>query len=179
MERTGAVVEPPDLTATVTSCLWLVDAPATPAGTSLRSEQRNAGPPADGCRRRAVIARTAPTVHRAQLAAHAVKGLSGHEGSVMPVPTMDVDLDVTVTADEDQPWITLVLDDPVTSFGYVIAVLQKLFGFDRTKAEAITWQVHTEGRAEVFSGTREQAETACLKVLDAGLRSRYEQAGGR
>lgn len=95
----------------------------------------------------------------------------------MTSTTVDADIDADTTADEDQPWITLVLNDPVTSFNYVIAILQKLFGFDRVRAEAITWQVHNEGRAAVFSGTRDEAEAHCLRVLDAGIRSRYEQAG--
>ena len=100
----------------------------------------------------------------------------------MPVPTatptMDTDLLTREHEDTDHPWITLVLDDPVTPFNYVIGVLQKLFDFDRATAEKLTFQVHNDGKAAVFSGTLEEAEAACLKVLAAGLRSRYEQGGG-
>lgn len=93
-------------------------------------------------------------------------------------PTMDTDVITRGDEETDHPWITLVLDDPVTPFKYVIGVLQKLFGFDRATAEKITYQVHTEGKAVVLSGTLEEAEAASLKVLAAGIRSRYEQAGG-
>lgn len=99
----------------------------------------------------------------------------------MPTATPTLDNDTLTGTDEitDHPWVTLVLDDPVTPFEYVIGVLMKLFDFDRAKAENLTWLVHTEGKATVFSGTLPDAEAACLKVLAAGLRSRYEQGGGR
>lgn len=100
----------------------------------------------------------------------------------MPAPITTPTRDTGVLTGEDQqsdtPWITLLLDDPVTTFGYVIATLQLLFSFDRVTAERLTHQVHHEGKAVVFSGSLEDAESACLKLLSAGLRSRFEQAGG-
>jgi ATP-dependent Clp protease adaptor protein ClpS len=97
----------------------------------------------------------------------------------MPAQAPVIDRDATTSdhVDDDSPWITLVLDDPVTTFGYVIGVLQHLFQMDRLTAERHTMEVHHDGKSAVFSGTLDEAEAACLKLLAAGLRSRFEQAG--
>ena len=55
-----------------------------------------------------------------------------------------------------QPWVTLVWDDPVNLMSYVTHVFTTYFGYPREKAEQLMFQVHNEGRSAVSSGGREQ-----------------------
>jgi ATP-dependent Clp protease adaptor protein ClpS len=69
-------------------------------------------------------------------------------------PQTDSETDVR----PDRPWVTVVWDDPVNLMEYVTYVFQKLFGYPKKKAERLMLQVHTEGKAAVSAGTREQME---------------------
>jgi ATP-dependent Clp protease adaptor protein ClpS len=59
----------------------------------------------------------------------------------------------------DQPWVTIVWNDPVNLMSYVSWVFQTYFGYSRAKAEKLMLAVHEEGRAVVSRGTREKMET--------------------
>lgn len=75
----------------------------------------------------------------------------------------------------DRPWLVIVWDDPVNLISYVVFVLQKLFGYSREKAKALTMQVHHEGKAVVASGTREQAEADVTRLHAHGLWATLER----
>ena len=67
------------------------------------------------------------------------------------------------------PWITLVWNDPVNLMSYVSYVFQTYFGFPRAEAERLMMRVHTEGRAVVAAGTREEMERHVEAMHDYGL----------
>ena len=67
------------------------------------------------------------------------------------------------------PWITLVWNDPVNLMSYVSYVFQTYFGFPRPEAERLMMCVHTEGRAVVATGTREEMERHVEAMHDYGL----------
>jgi len=69
----------------------------------------------------------------------------------------------------DRPWVVIVWNDPVNLMTYVTYVFQKLFGYPKPKAEKLMWQVHTEGKAVVSSGTREKAESDVARLQAHGL----------
>ena len=69
----------------------------------------------------------------------------------------------------DRPWVTIVWDDPVNLMTYVTWVFQKLLGHSRAKAHRLMMQVHTEGKAAVSHGTREQMERDVTRLQAAGL----------
>ena len=69
----------------------------------------------------------------------------------------------------DKPWITIVWDDPVNLMSYVTFVLIKLFGFSKEKAHELMMKVHTEGKAVVSSGTREEMERDVQRLHEYGL----------
>jgi ATP-dependent Clp protease adaptor protein ClpS len=71
--------------------------------------------------------------------------------------------------DADRPWVVIVWNDPVNLMTYVTYVLQKLFGYPKPKAERLMWQVHTEGKAAVSSGSREKAEHDVARLQAHGL----------
>lgn len=71
--------------------------------------------------------------------------------------------------ERDVPWIVIVWNDPINLMSYVTWVFQKLFGFDRAKAERLMWQVHTEGKAVVANGDREECEGHVARLHGHGL----------
>lgn len=88
-------------------------------------------------------------------------------GSVAPVEVERPAVDEVV--ERDVPWIVIVWNDPINLMSYVTWVFQKLFGFDRAKAERLMWQVHTEGKAVVASGAREECEGHVARLHGHGL----------
>lgn len=72
-------------------------------------------------------------------------------------------------------WITLVWDDPVNLMSYVTYVFSTYFGFPREKAHRLMMQVHTEGRAVVASGTREEMERDVNAMHSYGLWATLER----
>ena len=69
----------------------------------------------------------------------------------------------------DVPWITLVWDDPVNLMSYVTFVFVEYFKYPRSKAQRLMMQVHTEGKAVVSSGSREEMERDVQAMHSYGL----------
>jgi ATP-dependent Clp protease adaptor protein ClpS len=69
----------------------------------------------------------------------------------------------------DNPWVTIVWDDPVNLMSYVTYVFQKLFGYSEPHATKLMLQVHNEGKAVVSAGSRESMEVDVSKLHAAGL----------
>jgi len=67
------------------------------------------------------------------------------------------------------PWITIIWDDPVNLMTYVTYVLMELFGFSKDKATEIMMKIHTEGKAVVSTGSREEMERDVARVHEFGL----------
>jgi ATP-dependent Clp protease adaptor protein ClpS len=67
------------------------------------------------------------------------------------------------------PWITIVWDDPVNLMTYVTYVLMELFGFSKDIATEIMMKIHTEGKAVVSTGSREEMERDVARVHEFGL----------
>ena len=67
------------------------------------------------------------------------------------------------------PWVTIVWDDPVNLMSYVTHVFVTYFKFDKPKAHKLMMQVHTEGKAVVSSGSREEMERDVAAMHEFGL----------
>ena len=76
----------------------------------------------------------------------------------------------------DVPWQAIVWDDPVNLMTSVTYVFRSYFGFPREKAERLMMQVHTEGRAVVASGNREQMEHHVQAMHGYGLQATVARA---
>jgi ATP-dependent Clp protease adaptor protein ClpS len=76
---------------------------------------------------------------------------------------------------DDRPWQVIVWNDPINLMSYVTFVLQKLFGYTRSKAEKLMWDVHTKGKAVVSSGDRERAELDVFRLHEHGLWATMEK----
>ncbi|MEA4943616.1 MAG: ATP-dependent Clp protease adapter ClpS [Propionicimonas sp.] len=76
----------------------------------------------------------------------------------------------------DAGWVTIVWDDPVNLMSYVTHVFATYFGYPEPKASKLMMQVHTEGRAVVSHGTREQMESDVDAMHSYGLWATLEKA---
>jgi ATP-dependent Clp protease adaptor protein ClpS len=80
--------------------------------------------------------------------------------------------DLTVT---DQPWVTIVWNDPVNLMSYVTFVFQNYFGYGRKKAEKLMLEVHRDGKSVVASGSREEMERDVQAMHEYGLWATLEK----
>jgi len=76
----------------------------------------------------------------------------------------------------DQPWITLVWNDPVNLMSYVSWVFRSYFGVDRPEAERLMLQVHNDGKAVVATGGREEMERHVQAMHGFGLWASMQKA---
>lgn len=86
--------------------------------------------------------------------------------------TAPVELDEPATGQQirpDNPWITLVWNDPVNLMSYVTFVFQTYFGYSKAKAEKLMLDVHKKGRAVVSAGSREEMERDVEAMHSYGL----------
>lgn len=74
-------------------------------------------------------------------------------------------------------WDVVVWNDPVTPMNVVVVILKRIFGYANNRCTQLMLQVHHEGRAVVWSGARERAESYVAKLQAAGLRASVERAG--
>lgn len=66
------------------------------------------------------------------------------------------------------PHAVVLHNDDVNGFDFVIAVLQKVFGYELQKALELTIAAHTSGRSIVWSGTLELAELKADQIVSCG-----------
>lgn len=83
--------------------------------------------------------------------------------------------EVGTRPDPDQPWITIVWNDPVNLMSYVTHVFMTVFGYPKPKAEKLMLDVHHRGRAVVSSGSRERMELDVATLHGYGLWATLQQ----
>jgi ATP-dependent Clp protease adaptor protein ClpS len=74
------------------------------------------------------------------------------------VQTPEIGEETRTSEELDLPWQVVVHNDPVNLMTYVTMVFQKVFGYDRKRAEQHMLEVHQKGRSILWSGMRERAE---------------------
>ena len=74
------------------------------------------------------------------------------------IPTEEQEQDVEVVIQE--PAKVVLFNDEVHTFEEVIGQIIKATGCDTGRAEALTWEVHSQGKAIVYEG----AMTKCVEV---------------
>lgn len=74
------------------------------------------------------------------------------------------------------PWVTIVWDDPVNTQIYVTHVFVTYFHYPKAKARRLMLQVHHEGKAVVASGSREEMERDCNAMHQFGLWATLDRA---
>ena len=92
------------------------------------------------------------------------------DASTLERPEVDDDLQL------DKPWVTIVWDDPVNLMSYVTFVFTDYFKYPKSKARRLMMQVHTEGKAVVSTGTREEMERDVQAMHGYGLWATMQKA---
>jgi ATP-dependent Clp protease adaptor protein ClpS len=77
-----------------------------------------------------------------------------------PLETPDVETTVTDDTDTKHPAKVILYNDDVHTFEEVITQLIKAIACTRAKGEALAWEVHSRGKACVYTGSM----TECLRV---------------
>lgn len=79
---------------------------------------------------------------------------------VMPDVLYEVDEEKDTEIGVQEPAKVILFNDEVHTFDEVIGQIIKATGCDYRRAEALTWQVHNNGKAVVFEGEM----TKCVQV---------------
>lgn len=87
--------------------------------------------------------------------------------SLAPMELSETDSDAATKP--ENPWLTIVWNDPVNLMSYVTFVFMNYFGYPRDKAEKLMLDVHHKGRAVVSSGSREEMERDATAMHSYGL----------
>lgn len=66
------------------------------------------------------------------------------------------------------PYAVIVLNDDKHTFPYVIETFQKIFGYSEQKCLLLAFEIHSKGRAIVWSGSKEVAELKRDQIIGAG-----------
>ena len=93
----------------------------------------------------------------------------------MTTATPTVTPEVGERSTVDRPWIVIVWDDPVNLMDYVVFVFKDVLSLPTDEATRLMLQVHNEGKAAVYEGTRERAEFFVLQLQAHGLWASMEQ----
>ena len=78
----------------------------------------------------------------------------------METPLVIEEIKTTDGTDVGLPAKVILFNDDFHTFDEVIAQLIKAIGCSYKKAEALTWEVHTKGKAVVYTGELSE----CLRV---------------
>jgi ATP-dependent Clp protease adaptor protein ClpS len=96
----------------------------------------------------------------------------------VPVQTLpDASVEEAQEAAVDDPWVTIVWNDPVNLMSYVTYVFESYFGHPRQKAERLMKQVHEQGRAVVSTGSLEAMEVDVQAMHGFGLWATLQRSG--
>jgi ATP-dependent Clp protease adaptor protein ClpS len=95
--------------------------------------------------------------------------------STLAPPESETQQNTAPVVEPNVPWITIVWNDPVNLMSYVSYVFATYFGYPSEQAETLMLQVHTEGRAVVSHGGREQMECDVSAMHNYGLWATLER----
>lgn len=93
-----------------------------------------------------------------------------------PLTREETESDPAYDVAPQRPYQVVVWNDPVNLMSYVAWVFRSYFGHSKEKAQQLMMQVHTEGRAVVATGPREQAERDVTAMHSYGLQATLEEA---
>lgn len=66
------------------------------------------------------------------------------------------------------PYAVIIENDDEHTYPYVIELIQKVFGYDKQKAQMLTERVDNDGEAHVWTGSKEVAELKVDQVRGGG-----------
>src|SRR6185436_7614451 len=93
---------------------------------------------------------------------------------VMPEVTPDIGVQDETKDDLDPGYLVICWDDPVNLMDYVTHVFQKVFGWQRQKAERHMLEVHNQGKSLLTRESLEKAEHYVHQLHHYGLHATME-----
>ncbi len=85
-----------------------------------------------------------------------------------------------VESDQDtrtrRPWIVILYNDEWHPYDQVVSQVQKATGCSLEKAEAITYEAHTLGRAIAYTGSMEECERVAAVLRQIRLQVETDAA---
>ncbi len=96
-----------------------------------------------------------------------------------PTPIEIVESDFEAIVELEDPWVTIVWNDPVNLMSYVAYVFRNYFGYTDEKAHELMLAVHHDGKAVVSSGSREQMERHVQAMHEYGLWATLDRADAK
>ena len=118
-------------------------------------------------------------------AAGALKAEHSHTHT-HPVSAQDTDtltreeqqVDFAQILDAESPWQVIVWNDPVNLMSYVAYIFRSYFGYTRARAEELMLAVHNNGKAIVFTGSKDEAQKHTSALHGYGLMATFEKMEG-
>lgn len=92
---------------------------------------------------------------------HLLSAMHTPSGDMTTVERPVLDDESVNDTDLERPANVILFNDEIHTFEEVIGQIIKATGCEKSKAEALTWQVHSTGKAAVYQG----AMTECLRVV--------------
>lgn len=89
-------------------------------------------------------------------------------------PVEEAVVDPVLETVETAGFNLVLYNDEHNSFDHVIGMLISVCGHDATQAEQCALLVHFKGKCTVLSGTLDELEPKCTKLLDADLTAEIE-----
>ncbi len=79
-------------------------------------------------------------------------------------PEIEEEVDTEKETELEPPWRVFIINDDITTFEFVIRILQQIFDKDLMTAEQIAWITHTRGACYVGTYPKTDAENRVGKA---------------
>ena len=83
---------------------------------------------------------------------------------MMADPGQQEDLDIEQETELEPPWRVYIINDDITTFEFVIRILQQIFNKDLMSAEQIAYVTHVKGSSYVGTYPKTDAEKRVAKA---------------
>ena len=92
------------------------------------------------------------------------KRISVKPPDLTPMETEDVGSE----EEDERRYATILHNDDINDFGYVIKVLKSVLGCGGIKAFGFTLEAHSMGRSQIFVGTKKEATNIADEIIAHG-----------
>lgn len=92
------------------------------------------------------------------------------------VPTTEELIDQDLDLNLDRPWNVILYNDDWHPFDEVVSQVQKATGYSLEKAEMITYEAHTAGRAVAYTGAKDECHRVATVLREIRLLVEIDEA---
>jgi ATP-dependent Clp protease adaptor protein ClpS len=92
----------------------------------------------------------------------------------MPLQAPEIEIQDTESTDLETPSKVILFNDEIHTFEEVIIQLMKAVQCKQERAEAYAWEVHTRGKACVYTGEMNKCLTVSNILEEIGLQTQIE-----